>query len=523
MRKRVNVDWGSLEAKWLKRWGESRIFEANPNPGKKKFFLTVAYPYPNSPQHIGHGRTYTLADAYARYLRMRGYNVLFPMGFHYTGTPVLAMAKRLKMGDKELAETFTKIYKVPEETLAEFNEPMRIAQYFHREIKDGMRSMGYSIDWRREFTTIDPPYSKFIEWQFEVLRERGLIKKGSHPVGWCPACGNPVGQHDTVGDVEPEIEEFTLIKFQLPKSIAPTATLRPETVYGVTNIWVNPESEYVEAEVDGESWVVSREASEKLKLLNRVVKVKRSFKGHELLGQLAVNPANGSKIPILPAGFVDPDNATGVVMSVPAHAPFDFQALLDLKRSMETLNRYGINPSLVEELKPIPIIRVEGYASVPAEEAVLRRKIIDQNDPRLEEATEEVYSREFHKGVMAPGTEPYAGLPVQEAKRRLIEDFLQSGKADKMYEIINKPVTCRCGARCVVKVFEDQWFIDYGDQEWKSKALKCLSHMRILPDEIKTEFEYTVWWLKEKACARREGLGTKLPWDKRWVIESLSD
>jgi len=523
MRERVNVDWSSIEAKWLNRWGESRVFEADPKPGKKKFFITVAYPYPNSPQHIGHGRTYTLADTYARYLRMKGYNVLFPMGFHYTGTPVLAMAKRLRMGDRELAETFTRVYKVPEVTLTEFNEPMKIAQYFHREIKEGMKSMGYSIDWRREFTTIDPPYSKFIEWQFEVLREKGLIKKGSHPVGWCPICGNPVGQHDTVGDVEPEIEEFTLIKFQLPGSIAPTATLRPETVYGVTNIWVNPESEYVEAEVDGETWIVSREASEKLKLLNRAVKVKRSFKGHELLGQWAVNPANGSRIPILPAGFVDPDNATGVVMSVPAHAPYDFQALLDLKRSRETLKKYGISPSLVEALKPLSIIFVEGYASTPAEEAVLRRKIKDQNDPRLEEATEEVYSREFHKGVMAPGTEPYAGLPVQEAKRRLIEDFLKSGKADKMYEIINKPVTCRCGAQCVVKVFEDQWFIDYGDHEWKSKAMECLSEMRILPEEIRAEFEYTVGWLREKACARRGGLGTKLPWDKRWVIESLSD
>jgi len=79
------------ERKWQKRWEEDRIFEANPDSNKPdsnkpKYFITVAYPYPNSPQHIGHGRTYTLADVHARYMRMKGYNVLLPMAFHYTGT-----------------------------------------------------------------------------------------------------------------------------------------------------------------------------------------------------------------------------------------------------------------------------------------------------------------------------------------------------------------------------------------------------------------------------------------------------
>jgi len=517
------VNWHSIESNWLRLWDENKIFETNPKPEKEKFFLTVAYPYPNSPQHIGHGRTYTLADAYARYMRMRGYNVLFPMAFHYTGTPVLAMAKRLRMGDKELAETFTQIYKVPEKALNDFKDPLSIARYFHEEIKNGMKSMGYSIDWRREFTTIDPQYSKFIEWQFEVLHEKRLITKGSHPVGWCPSCGNPVGQHDTLGDVEPEIEEFILLKFKLNDAVIPTATLRPETVYGVTNIWINPDVEYVEAEVDGERWIVSLEASEKLKLLNRRVKVNKSFKGLEYVGKSVINPATDSEVLILPAGFVDPDNATGVVMSVPAHAPYDYQALIDLKKNEEELTRYGLNRSTLRDVNPLPIITVEGYSNIPAEEAVLKRRIKRQNDPKLEDATEEVYSREFHKGVMANGTEPYVGLPVVEAKQRLTIDFLEAGKADKMYEVINKPVICRCGGKCVVKVFEDQWFINYGDPAWKAKARECLSEMRILPGEIRSEFEHTIGWLKEKACARREGLGTRLPWDTEWIIESLSD
>ena len=83
------VDWKEIQEKWKREWDQAGIFEADPDPSREKFFITVAYPYPNSPQHIGHGRTYTLTDVHARYLRMRGYNVLFPMAFHYTGTPIL--------------------------------------------------------------------------------------------------------------------------------------------------------------------------------------------------------------------------------------------------------------------------------------------------------------------------------------------------------------------------------------------------------------------------------------------------
>ncbi|MGH9922959.1 MAG: class I tRNA ligase family protein, partial [Nitrososphaerales archaeon] len=85
----MHLDWVAIQDKWRRKWDEQKIFETDPDPSKKKYFVTVAYPYPNSPQHIGHGRTYTLADVHARYMRMRGYNVLFPMGFHYTGTPIL--------------------------------------------------------------------------------------------------------------------------------------------------------------------------------------------------------------------------------------------------------------------------------------------------------------------------------------------------------------------------------------------------------------------------------------------------
>ena len=519
----MTFDWSKMEEKWQHTWESDRIFETDPLPDKPKYFITVAYPYPNSPQHVGHARTYTLADVMARYKRMRGFNVLFPMGFHYTGTPILAMAKRIKSRDKELEDIFLNIYHVPRETLKELLDPLAIANYFREEIKHGMKKIGYSIDWRREFTTIDPAYSRFIEWQFHTLRNKGLITQGSHPVGWCPSDGNPVGQHDTRGDVEPEFEEFILIKFDLQGEVLPTGTLRPETTFGVTNLWLRPDLEYVKAKVEGETWIISKECVEKLRYLGRRVQEVGAVKGSELIGKNVRNPVTGSKVPIFPAAFVDPDNATGVVMSVPGHAPYDYIALEDLKKNPENIRRFGVPAEVLESVQPISIIKLDGYSEFPAGDLIHRMGIESQTDPRIEDATKEVYSKEFHFGVMKENTGEFSGMRVLEAKDKVREKLLESSQADGMYEIINKPVFCRCGAECVIKLFENQWFIDYGNEDWKDLARDSLAKMNIAPAVLRSEFEYVVGWLREKACARKSGLGTKLPWAKDWIIESLSD
>ena len=210
----MEINWNKIESKWRTKWNESKDFETNPNEKLKKF-ITVAYPYPNSPQHIGHGRTYTLADVHSRFYRMKGYNVLFPMGFHYTGTPVLGMAKRIQAGEKEILDGLRNVYHVSEEDIKTFVEPIKIADYFHEEIKSGMIEMGYSIDWRREFTTIVPGYQKFVEWQITTLKENNKIIQGSHPVGWCPVDQNPVSQHDTHFVIHQEFL-FLGIEFFLP-------------------------------------------------------------------------------------------------------------------------------------------------------------------------------------------------------------------------------------------------------------------------------------------------------------------
>src|SRR6267143_864862 len=450
------IDWSSMEFKWRKIWHDEKYFETDPS-SQKKFFVTVAYPYPNSPQHIGHGRTYTLADVHARFMRMMGYNVLFPMGFHYTGTPILGMARRVQENDEELIETFRTLYKVPEEKIREFIKPVKIADYFHQEIKTGMIEMGYSIDWRREFTTIDPVYSKFIEWQFRKLKEKNLVIQGTHPVGWCPKDQNPVSQHDTQGDVEPSFTEYTIIKFKYDNYILPTATLRPETIFGVTNLWINPKVTYDIVKVDNESWIVSSECVTKLEFLNKKISRVGKIMGKDLVGKKVKVPERNDEVFVLPATFVK------------------------------------------------------------------NVQIDDQNNPKLEEATKELYAKEFYGGKLKQNTGKFAKKTVSEAKEEVKSWILASGNADILYELNDTPVKCRCGAECVVKLLDNQWFLNYSDREWKEKAHAWLKEMKIIPEEIRNEFNNVVDWLRERACARQHGLGTKLPWDKNWIIESLSD
>ena len=459
------IDWNSIETKWIERWEKERLFESDPDNSREKYFVTVAYPYPNSPQHIGHGRTYTLADTHARYMRMKGYNVLFPMGFHYTGTPILGMSRRVAAKDAELMETFHQVYKLSDDIIETFVEPVKIASYFHQEIKKGMKEMGYSIDWRREFTTIDRVYSKFISWQFRTLQRKGLIVQGSHPVGWCPRDQNPVSQHDTIGDVEPDFNEYTVIKFKSSDRgsssndadglvaddnnavIFPAATLRPETLFGVTNIWVNPEVDYVQAKVDGQTWILSRESARKLEFLNRKVELIETFRGSEIIGWKVINPLNDNSIPIYPAAFVEADSGTGIVMSVPSHAPYDYQALEALKSDENLRARFHLTLD-VNNIRPIKIIESEAYTgSIPAAEAIKEAGPIDQNknnNERLEKATSDLYSREFYRGKMMQNTGRFAGMTVEVAKNEIREYLLQSGLAETIYELVNKPVRCRC-------------------------------------------------------------------------------
>lgn len=508
------MDFAQIEQKWQKRWADGKIFEPDPQEGKKKFYLTAAFPYPNSPQHIGHARTYTTTDVYARYMRMRGCNVLFPMGFHVTGTPVLAMSKRVAAKDPELYEIFEKIYNVPADVIPTLDEPAKLVTYFSNEIELGMKEIGFSIDWRRKFYTYDAEFNNFIKWQFEKLYNKGYLVKGSHPVPWCPNDNNAVGAHDTKGDLDPNIDQMVMIKFELkdsPGEFLLCATFRPETIYGVTNVWVNPSIKYSLVDVDGKKYWVSSEVAKSLPLQLPQMKVISEKDGSEFEGKTALNPINGVAIPIFPASFVAPEVGSGVVMSVPAHAPYDYLALRDLKGTKW-------EPMIPE---PIQVLTLDGYGPAPAKEIVERMGVKDQNDRKAEAATEELYSKEAHTGKMAVGD--YKGMAGMQAKEKIREGMVAEGKALMLHDVINGPIHCRCGARVCVKLVQDQWFIDYGNAEWKDEVRKAFTKIALIPEKARPEYDYTIGWLKQRACVRAQGLGTKFPFDETKIIESLSD
>ncbi|MDI6905121.1 MAG: leucine--tRNA ligase [Candidatus Bathyarchaeia archaeon] len=512
-----------IEEKWQKAWENARIFEADPDPNKKKFFVTFPYPYINGPLHVGHAFTASRIDAYARFKRMQGYNVLFPWAWHWTGQPLIGASERVAKDDKAFIRVLREVDGVPEEELKKFVDPIYMATYYTNDSRIAAKRAGFSVDWRREFNTIMPAFQKFIEWQYEKLRAEGYVTRGTHPVVWCPKCQSPTGDHDRQEGEGVTPEEYTLIKFKLnEETYLPAATFRPETIYGVTNIWIHPEATYVEAQVDNEVWVISGKAAEKLREQGKTVEIKRKLKGREIIGKTFESPVTKEKLPILPGWFVDPAQATGVVYSVPAHAPYDWLALKDLQEKPESLHMFGIEPETVKNIKPISMIKVEGFGEYPAIEIVEQLGVKDQHDPKAEEATKIIYKKEFHSGVLKENCMDYAGKMVRKVKENLIEDFERRGIADSMYNL-PQLVICRCLTPCVVKVLQDQWFLKYSDPEWKEKAKEALSRMKIYPETATRWFLTVIDWLKEWACTRRTGLGTPLSWSPGWIIETLSD
>ncbi|WP_209690198.1 leucine--tRNA ligase [Methanomicrobium sp. W14] len=494
------------EKEYREEWAHD--FESDPIKGAEKFYLNVAYPYPSGAMHVGHGRTYIVPDVIARFKRMQGKHVLFPMAFHVTGSPVIGISKRIANGDEKTIRLYRDLYRVPQDIISKFTEPTEIVRYFSDEYERIMRCCGLSIDWRRRFTTVYPQYSKFIEWQYLHLMEQNRIVRGAHPVKYCPQCDNPVGDHDLLEGEKAEIVKYVLIMFKWGEYSLPCATLRPETTYGVTNLWINPDVIYKKVKVDGSKWILSPQAALKISYQEHDVVEEGEIAGRDIVDQTVSHPLCGD-IKVLPAEFVDPDMATGIVMSVPAHAPFDYIALRDLQNS----GKYT-------DITPVSLISVPGYSEFPAKDAVEKSGIKDQNDPGVETLTQEVYSAEFSKGRMLP---QYGGKPVKVAREEFSSVMLEQYGSLIMYDFDNRNVMCRCGSRVYVRILKDQWFLQYSDPEWKKQIHEQLNKISLVPPEVRAEFERTIDWLNDWACTRKVGLGTYLPWDKSWLVEPLSD
>jgi leucyl-tRNA synthetase len=518
----------NIEDKWMERCEKERVFESDPDPKREKKFVTFPFPYMNGPLHIGHAFTSVRVDVYARYKRMQGYDVLFPWAWHWTGQPIVAAAERLSNGDRAMVKEFVEIDGISPQDIQKFYDPKYMAQYYTDSGRGALKRLALSIDWRREFHTTDlePTFNKFVIWQYNKLRAKGYVTRGTHPVVWCPRDQSPTGDHDRVQGEGVTWEEYTLVFFKLygEDVFLPAATFRPETIYGVTNLWLNPSASYLQITVDGKyQWIVSSEAAQKLKDQLRKVTVIKSIKGNELIGRYVTNPLRQEdSLPILPASFVDPNNGSGVVYSVPAHAPMDYIALRDIQADLEMQALFSLNSAAVNAIQPISLITVKGMDRFPAQQVIEEMKIKDQNDPKVADATAEVYKKEFHQGVLNEITGKYKGKKVAEAKPLIIEELKSSDLASSMYDLPEK-VVCRCLTECIVKVLEDQWFLKYSDPEWKKLAHECVNAAEIYPENARQWFHDVVDWIKDWPCARKVGLGTPLSWSPGWIVETLSD
>lgn len=512
------MDLKKIEQKWQKEWEKNKIFDAEPDK-RKKFFVTFPYPYINSSPHVGHGFSVLKCDMISRYKKMNDYNVLFPIGLHATGEPIAGAAKRIKAGDPSQIRAF-ELCGLSKNEIKKMSDPKNIFEFFKKEWISDLKNLGMSVDWRRTFftTSLNKSYDRFVSWQYRNLKEKGYVKQASHPIIWCDKCKSPTGSHDRKEGENAIIVEYTILKFKLNNEYLVAATLRPETVFGQTNLWVNPEITYKKAVVDGETWIASEEFFDKLKNQKHDVEIKHDVDPETLIGKQAEAPFIDKKIKILPATFCKSDMGTGIVTCVPSDAPYDYMALQDLKKNKDVLKKYNISLNI----EPIPIIQTKEYGDLTAKKICEDLGIQDQNSDKLEKATNIAYKHGFHKGKMNKNCGKYAGKSVREVKDQIKDELLSQKKAIIFYEL-SEPVVCRCLNKCKVNIIDDQWFLTYSDKKWKKKTLEVLENCGVWPEEARKWLENAIKNMKDKACARQSGLGTCLPWDEKWIIEPLSD
>src|SRR6266581_6840494 len=349
-----------IEAKWQKRWAEARVFESEADPSKPKYYVLEMLPYPSGTLHMGHMRNYTIGDVVARVKRMRGFNVLHPMGWDAFGLP----AENAAIQNNTHPRTWTN------NNIAEFQR--------------ALRRFGFSYDWRREISTCEPEYYRWNQWFFLRMLERGLAYRKKSRVNWCPKCctvlaneqvvnGGYCWRHEDTLVESREIEQWFLkttayadqllddlkqleggwpervilmqrnwigksqgafVNFEVMNYLGASIevfTTRIDTIYGATAIILAANHPLMPQLLSGVA-----NQSQRLQELNALKEriKQQSIKAEELAtmekigfytGRDAINPFNSERIPIWVANFVLAEYGAGAVMCVPAHDQRDFE------------------------------------------------------------------------------------------------------------------------------------------------------------------------------------------------------
>uniref|UniRef100_V9KA46 Leucine--tRNA ligase, cytoplasmic n=1 Tax=Callorhinchus milii TaxID=7868 RepID=V9KA46_CALMI len=553
---------------------------------KPKYFVTFPYPYMNGRLHLGHTFSLSKCEFAVGYQRLKGKRCLFPFGLHCTGMPIKACADKLKRelevygnppqfpeeeeeeapgnkleeiiikdkakGKKSKAAAKTgrakfqwdimKSLGLSDVEIVEFAEAEHWLNYFPPLAIKDLKSIGLKVDWRRSFITTDanPFYDSFVKWQFLILKERKKVKFGKRYTIYSPKDGQPCMDHDRQTGEGVGPQEYTLIKMKIlvpyPSKLSGlqhrnvflvAATLRPETMFGQTNCWVRPDMKYIAFEtVNGDVYICTQRAARNMSFQgftkeNGKVPVIVELIGQDILGASLSAPLTSYKIIYaLPMLTIKEDKGTGVVTSVPSDAPDDIAALRDLKKKQALREKYGISDEMVLPFEPVPIIEIPGFGNLSAPTVCDELKIQSQNDrEKLMEAKEQVYLKGFYEGIML--VEGFKGQKVQDVKKPIQRMMIDKGEA-MIYMEPEKQVMSRSADECVVALC-DQWYLDYGEATWKKQTGEHLTKLETFCEETKRNFEASLNWLQEHACSRTYGLGSRLPWDEYWLIESLSD
>ena len=443
---------------------------------------------------------------------------------------------------------------IPREEIHRFSDPEYWLKFFPPICKADLNNFGARIDWRRSMLTTDanPYYDAFVRWQMNRLKELNKIQYGVRYTIYSPKDGQPCMDHDRTEGEGVAPQDYTALKLKV-KEWAPKAaekiqgkipqgasvyfvpaTLRPETMYGQTCCFVGPKINYGVFKVsEKEYYVVTKRAAWNMAFQGTFFK-SDSFPrdaselpavlelvGSDVVGSLVHAPLSIHKegVRILPMESVLPTKGTGVVTSVPSDSPDDYATVIDLAKKAEY---YGIKKEWAE-LEIPPIIQTPSYGDITAKYLVEKMKINSPKDAKqLAEAKDLAYKEGYYKGTMLIGD--FKGEPVEVAKPKVREALIKSGEAFE-YAEPNGHVVSRSGDECVT-AYLGQWFLNYGenDPQWRDTVMDHVKHdMETYASETQNGLEKNLEWLNRWACARTYGLGSKLPWDPKFLVESLSD
>ncbi len=402
----------------------------------KRFYLVFAYPTTSGALHVGHIRSYTLPDIIAKYHISKGENVFFPLGFHATGSDAIKIFDAIK-SDPSKARN----YGLSKNDLDKINGPKDVVRSLISSYIHLFKKAGFSLNYNAAISTIDPAYSKVIEWQFRKLHKLGYLIQKDYPLPWCPKENQPVHLDASEADIMSfkgnKVIKFNLVLFDgdLP-ILGYTADLG--ILGGPICLEINSKVNYVEALIDNKNVVVSDRALDKLTDLGRKVEKIKDISIEDIANLNLQNPLTGEQVKVVKSEFDAPDGTD---------------------------------------------IRI--VSSIP----------IKKNREHEDKGEEEKIYRELEK----------------------------NNKIDFMYDLSAKPIYCRCGAEVVIKTIKNQWFIDYGNKEWKESAKELVEQISTFPSSYKNELYNIIDWLGPRPCVRRTGLGTEFPFEKGWIIEALSD